>query len=307
VIVLAIMAAIIATTVLFITVPGLQITPLGIFINDTIGQIFNLQGFFTNRENIISIVQTIVIVFLIWVFNQIVKFIVAILVKKARKQITLWVLNRSALKYASVIVGAFLILATWGVDTLTLVAGAGIIGLALSLGARSLIEDIISGLFFIFEKPFLIDDIIEVNGFRGRVSEIGVRTTTIVNLGGDIMIINNSNLRQIINTSRNLSPVSCDMPISLNEDLERVEQILNEHLPAIQKKLPDFVEGPFYKGVSTVTEFSTKLKFFGKTEELKKYQAERDLYRELKLLFDRHDIKMPFQGEKPDQSQKEIE
>ena len=113
-----------------------------------------------------------------------------------------------------VIVGVFLVLSAWGVQTPTLLAGAGILGLALSFGAQSLIEDVIAGLFIIFEKQFQVGDIIQAHSFRGKVTEIGVRTTTLVDVNGDVLIINNSDLRQTINTSANLSPAICDISIA---------------------------------------------------------------------------------------------
>ena len=126
----------------------------------------------------------------------------------------------------------------WGVQTPTLLAGAGILGLALSFGAQSLIEDVIAGLFIIFEKQFQVGDIIQAHSFRGKVTEIGVRTTTLVDVNGDVLIINNSDLRQTINTSANLSPAICDISIAYGEDLERVEKVILSNIEGLRKKIP---------------------------------------------------------------------
>src|SRR5690606_6681489 len=101
-------------------------------------------------------------------------------------------------------------LSAWGVQTTTLLAGAGIVGLALSFGAQSLIEDVISGLFIIFEEQFLIGDVIEIGSFRGVVTDIGIRVTKFEDINGDIRTINNSDIRSAINTSSHLSPAICD-------------------------------------------------------------------------------------------------
>ena len=75
-----------------------------------------------------------------------------------------------------------------------------------------------------FEKQFQVGDIIQAHGFRGKVTEIGVRTTTLVDINGDVLIINNSDLRQTINTSANLLPAICDISISYSKDIGKVEK-----------------------------------------------------------------------------------
>lgn len=263
-----------------------------VFINNTVGKFFNVANLFIN--NGIPLIETVVIVFFVWAINEIVKIIIDLLIKRFRKKSTVWVIIRSVFKYGSVIAGIFLILSAWGVQTMTLLAGAGILGLALSFGAQSLIEDVISGLFIMFENQFQVGDIIQVHGFRGKVTEIGVRTTTLVDLGGDIMVINNSDLRQTINTSVFLSPAICDIPVAFEEDIEKIEKIIIANLEEIKKKIPNIVEGPFYRGVQEISDSGLVVRVFAKTDELKKYQVARDLNKEMKLLFDRNNIEIPY-------------
>lgn len=292
IVVLSIIAAVFIFAIIFGTVPALAVTPFGVFINNTVGKFFNIANLFIN--NGIPLIETVVIVFFVWAINEIVKIIIDLLIKRFRKKSTVWVIIRSVFKYGSVIVGIFLILSAWGVQTMTLLAGAGILGLALSFGAQSLIEDVISGLFIMFENQFQVGDIIQVHGFRGRVTEIGVRTTTIVDLGGDIMVINNSDLRQTINTSVFLSNAICDIPVAFEEDIQKIEKIIIANLEEIKKKIPDIVEGPFYRGVQEISDSGLVVRVFAKTEELKKYQVGRDLNKEMKLLFDRNNIEIPY-------------
>lgn len=292
IVVLSVIAAVFIFAIVFGTVPALAVTPFGVFINNTVGKFFNIANLFIN--NGIPLIETVVIVFFVWAINEIVKILIDLLIKRFRKKSTVWVIIRSVFKYGSVIVGIFLILSAWGVQTMTLLAGAGILGLALSFGAQSLIEDVISGLFIMFENQFQVGDIIQVHGFRGKVTEIGVRTTTIVDLGGDIMVINNSDLRQTINTSVFLSNAICDIPVAFEEDIQKIEKIIIANLEEIKKKIPDIVEGPFYRGVQEISDSGLVVRVFAKTEELKKYQVGRDLNKEMKLLFDRNNIEIPY-------------
>jgi small conductance mechanosensitive channel len=146
----------------------------------------------------------------------------------------------------------------------------------------------------IFEKQFQVGDIIQAHSFRGKVTEIGVRTTTLVDVNGDVLIINNSDLRQTINTLANLSPAICDISIAYDEDLERVEKVILNNIEELKSKIPDIVEGPFYRGVQSLADSSVVIRMYARTDELKKYQVTRDLNKEMKLLFDRNGIQIPF-------------
>lgn len=200
----------------------------------------------------------------------------------------------SLIKYAAVIVFVFFILKTLGIDTTTILAGIGILGLVVGLGAQPLIADIIAGLFIVFEKVFDVGDIIVVDGFRGTVKEIGVRTTQLVDTGGNIKIINNADLKTVVNMTNQLSLAVCDIGIEYGESLERVEAILKDNLPAIKAAIPDIKEGPFYKGVAELGDSAVVIRFAANCEEGARYQVERDMNRQFKLLFDKNNINIPF-------------
>ncbi len=200
----------------------------------------------------------------------------------------------SLIKYAAIIALVFFILKTLGVDTTTILAGIGILGLVVGLGAQPLIADIIAGFFIIFEKLFDIGDIIVVDGFRGTVKEIGVRTTKLVDTGGNIKIINNADLKNIVNMTNQLSLAVCDIGIEYGESLERVEAILKDNLQAIKEAIPDIKEGPFYKGVAELGDSAVVIRFAANCDEGCRYQVERDMNRQFKLLFDKNNINIPF-------------
>ncbi len=267
-------------------------TAIGTIITNTVGKFFNLVNFFI--VNYQSILETVAIIFFIWVLNWVFGLIIRFMLSKPNTVNTFWALMKSVFKYGSSLVAVFLVLSAWGVETPTLLAGAGILGLAISFGAQSLIEDVISGLFILFEKQFVVGDIIQVNGFRGKVIEIGIRTTSFEDLNGDVMIINNSDIRMAINTSTNPSPVICDISIAYEESIERVEDIIREALPTFAEKIPDILVGPRYLGVQKLDESGVVLRIYARTDELKKYQVTRDLNREIKLLFDANNITIPF-------------
>lgn len=200
----------------------------------------------------------------------------------------------SFIKYCAAIVLIFLILRLLGVDTTTLLAGVGIMSLIVGLGAQPLIEDIISGLFIVFEGVFDIGDIIVYDDFRGTVKEIGVRTTQIEDAGGNIKIINNSDLRTFVNMTSELSLAICDVQIEYGESIERVEAIIAKNMDAIKTAIPAIVDGPYYKGVSELGASGVTLKFVAGCTENTKFQVQRDMNRQIKLIFDANNVNIPF-------------
>ncbi len=262
-------------------------------IESSIGKFFNLFNFIKN--NYVTLIESATIIFFVWLITLFLLFLTNLLMQKNSRSETVGVIVKSILKYASILVAIFLILSAWGVQTKTLLAGAGILGLALSFGAQSLIEDVISGLFIIFEKQFAIGDVIQIGDFRGTVLEIGIRVTKFEDLNGDIKIVNNSDIRGAINTSSDLSAAICDVSISYQADLEKIEKIIKENLQDIHSRIPDIVDGPYYRGVQDLGNSAVVIRIYSRTHEKKRHQVVRDLNREMKLLFDKNQIEIPFQ------------
>jgi small conductance mechanosensitive channel len=267
-------------------------TTFSAIISNSIGKFFNIVRFLQNHY--VTILESITILVFVWILNHMFLFLVNLLTRKGHRGETVGKLMSSVIRYTSFIIAAFLILSAWGVDTPTLLAGAGIIGLALSFGAQSLIEDILAGLFIIFERQFVVGDIVEINGTRGIVREIGIRTTKIVDLNGDVLIINNSDIRGIINTSVELSVAISDISVEYEADLKQVEEIIKKHLPEIKEQIPEIVEGPFYAGVDQLADSSVVIRVTAKCEEINRNKVRRALNRALKLVFDQEKINIPF-------------
>ncbi len=200
----------------------------------------------------------------------------------------------SLTKYAIFIVMVFYCLAELGVDTSTLVASAGILSLVVGLGAKELISDILAGLFIIIEGEFRVGDIVMVGDFRGRVTEIGVRTTKLEDMSNNVKIINNSQISGVVNMTKKYSYGCVDMCIDYGESLERVEAVLVKEFPQIKEKLSDIIEGPFYKGVVELGDSGVYIRIIVICKEQDRIQTERNLRRELKLVFDRNNISIPY-------------
>ena len=261
-------------------------------VDNSVGKFFNIVNFFKN--NYVKILESATVIFFIWLITIAISFLTRLLMKKNARSETVGTIIRSMLNYLAILIALFLILSAWGVETKTLLAGAGILGLALSFGAQSLIEDVISGLFLIFEKQFQMGDVIQIGDFRGTVLEIGIRVTKFEDINGDIKIVNNSDIRGAINTSADLSPAICDVSISYSADLVKIEQIIKDNLQDIKLRIPEIIDGPYYRGVQELGSSSVVIRIYSRTHEKKRYQVVRDLNREMKLLFDKNGIEIPF-------------
>lgn len=242
-----------------------------------------------------AIISTILIIMVAIAIIKIVKLISAITFKKNKRMLTIMSLMTSLIKWIIIIVSALLILSAFGVDTTTLLASAGILTLVIGFGAQSLIADILSGFFLVFEGEYEVGDIISIDGWRGTVVDIGIRVTRIVDAGGNIKTINNNDVKNVVNQTHDLSVAKVTMPIDYGESLERVEVILKENFDKIAKNVPDIVQGPFYKGVSNLGTSSVDLLILAKCNEKDIYQVQRDLTRELYILFNKNNISVPFQ------------
>ena len=196
----------------------------------------------------------------------------------------------SMIKWIIIIATILLILSVWGVNTTTLLAGAGIVALIIGLGAQSLISDILAGIFIVFEGKYVVGDIVVIDGWRGKIVSIGIRTTELQDTGGNIKIINNSEIKSVINQTKYQSIALCSINVSSAEKLTKVEEIIKNNLPEIRKNIPAITEDIVYKGVQNITDITTELLFGAQCYEEDLYQVQRDLQRELKLLLDKNNI-----------------
>lgn len=240
------------------------------------------------------LVRIVSLSFLVITITHIMRLLLRIIGLKCKRGKALASLLSSFAKYLGAIILIFAILGTLGVNTTVLLASAGILSLIVGLGAQPLIEDIFAGIFIVFEHSFEIGDIIIVDGFRGTVKEMGIRTTKIEDAGGDIKVINNSDIRTLINMTSKLSTAICDVSISYFDDIERVEKVLNENLKKIKEKYKSIVNGPTYVGVQSLSDSGVVLRIIAECNEMMRYQVQRDINREIKIIFDQNNITIPF-------------
>ncbi len=135
---------------------------------------------------------------------------------------TLKIVLKSGVRYTLYFLAVTMALEIMGIPTTSILAGAGVLGLAVGFGAQSLVTDVITGFFILFEKQFAVGDYIRTAGVEGIVDEIGLRVTKIKNFDGDLHIIPNGNIKQVTNLTANARRVLVDVPIDYDESITRL-------------------------------------------------------------------------------------
>ena len=221
-------------------------------------------------------------------------FITHIFDGKSRKAKTISALLRSLCKYIIIIAMICVILVVWGVDVVGIIAGVGVLTLIVGLGCQSLIQDVISGIFIVFDDYFAVGDTVIIDGFRGTIVDVGLKTTKLQDFGGNIKSITNSSIVTVVNMSRLRSVASVTLSVSYNEDVERVEALIIQEVEALKTKVPNIIDGPWYKGIDNVSASSIDFLVIAFTNEDNRFQVTRDLKREFYLLFKNNNVQIPY-------------
>lgn len=211
---------------------------------------------------------------------------------KARKKTVLTVMY-SAASYIFVIVGFILVLVSFNVDIVGIGATIGILTIVLGFGAQELIADVFAGMCMLFENQFNIGDIIVADEFRGTVEKIGFRTTMVRDIGGNIKIFNNSDLRDIINCSAQSSKAVCDVGIGYNTDIETAERAVNEAIARLKAEYPQMFNDIQYWGVESLSDYAIILRIVGETGEDDIYDARRIINRAVLVALKANGVVIP--------------
>ena len=218
----------------------------------------------------------------------------------------LWYQNRSqtlgtvlntTLSATIVIIVVFMLLGELGVNIAPLLAGAGVLGVAIGFGAQSLIKDFLSGLFIFLEDHYNKGDVVEVAGRVGTVEEINLRRTVLRDLDGIVHSIPNGEISTSSNYTRDWARVKLDVPVAYGEDLDKVFEVLNR----VGKELAaDKVFGPKIKTppqVLRVQDFGDSgidIRMLGDVKPIEQWTVTGELRRRVKKAFDQEGIEIPW-------------
>lgn len=221
------------------------------------------------------------------VFGLVTDVICALLQKRSE---TIFRLVSSFIQYFIVLAFVFSAFDSLGLDGRTLLASVGILSLAVSMGAKDLVADVLAGITIAFSDEYQIDDYIDVNGFRGWVQDIGIRSTVLVNNDGNLKHFNNRDMKNILNLSRRNCSYTINITLAGDQSLKEVEALLRRELPRIGQAIPEIIEGPEYKGVVDFTADKITIAISAVCTERNYGKVRRSLNRGIWLLLEENGV-----------------
>lgn len=215
-------------------------------------------------------------------------------VKRAR---TVSSIITSVIGIIILIMAVFIILSEIGIDVAPLLAGAGVVGIAVGFGAQSLIRDLLGGLFIIIEDQYNKGDVVKIAGIAGIVEEINLRRTILRDLDGTVHSVPNGEIKVASNYTKEWSRVNLNIPVSYNEDLDHVIKVINKVGEELAK---DEVFGamiltpPQVLRVDNFADSGIEIKVLGDTRPIKQWDVMGELRKRIKKAFDEEGIEIPW-------------
>lgn len=187
----------------------------------------------------------------------------------------------SLLHYGGYIVVVFVTLYMFGVDTTGVLASLGAFSVMVGLGAKDLITNLLSGIMIISAQDYKVGDIVNIGGFCGKVTKIGIRATYVEDIDGNVKIFNNSSVSGVINKTRQLSAVRYEVTIDAQHSFKQIEEALNKFFDCIEGKYPQIKGDCKYLGVQSSSSSSNTFCFTVPCDEIDRVPLRRALTQEL--------------------------
>ncbi len=199
--------------------------------------------------------------------------------------------------FVAMLVGLLTILPELGINISALLAGAGLIGLAVGFGAQSLVKDVISGLFILVENQYSKGDVVNIAGIGGLVDDVNLRRTLLRDLDGAVHTVPNGEIGVASNLTRSWSRVNLIVAVSYGDDLDHVFEVINrvgKELAEDPEWSKDIIEAPKALGVENFGDSGIDIRILGDTQPIRQWDVMRQLRLRLKKAFDAEGIEIPF-------------
>jgi small-conductance mechanosensitive channel len=211
-----------------------------------------------------------------------------------RRVDTLRVLINNVTTYTMYFLAILMVLKQLGFDLQPVLVSAGVVGLAVGFGAQSLVRDVITGFFIIFEDQFAVGDTVTINNFTGTVQEIGLRITRIRSWTGEVHIIPNGSINQVTNFSVQNTLAVVDVSVAFEEDLEYVEKVIAEVAEKVKQESDEIVKDPQVLGVQAFGPSEVIIRVIAECKPNTHHAVNRKLRAMIKAEFDARGIEIPY-------------
>ncbi|MDQ0154473.1 mechanosensitive ion channel family protein [Robertmurraya andreesenii] len=209
------------------------------------------------------------------------------------RALTLHRLVENIFQYALIFIVAATLLSVFNIPVASLIAGAGIVGLAVGFGAQGLVSDVVTGFFILLEKQIDVNDYVTIGNFDGIVEAVGLRTTQVRGFNGTLHFIPNREILSISNHSRGNMQALVDIRISYQDDIDRAIEIMQKACDQVAAHNPAIVEAPKVLGVQAFGTSDVVIRVIAKTVNMEQWGVERQLRKAIKDAFDENGIEIP--------------
>lgn len=211
-----------------------------------------------------------------------------------RRANTIGEVLKKVVKYTLYFVGVMMILDMFNINTTSILATAGIGGLAIGFGAQSLVKDIITGFFILLEDQYAVGDYVKIENFEGTVEELGLRATKLRDFSGELHIIPNGMVQIVTNKTRGAMRALVMVSVSYEEDIDKVVKILEKVCADIKSSNDSVLDGPTILGITDLAESSVSITIVAKAKPMEQWSVEREIRKKVKEAFYKEDIKAPY-------------
>lgn len=211
-----------------------------------------------------------------------------------RSRETVLIMCKNIAKVLIVIISILYILQIYGVNTSALIAGVGALSLVVGLAFQDVLKDLLVGATIILESQFAIGEIVEINGFKGEVISLTLKTTKLKSYKGEVKIISNRNIGEVINYSLDNVLVRVVASVSYESDNKKVEKVLNELIEKLNTTIPELKSKITIEGIDSLSNSSVDYLLTAKSSVKTEYIVKRKILKQVKDAFDKNGIKIPY-------------
>ncbi len=258
----------------------------------------NIFTFFSSEKFYLPIIYIVIGIILYNIIITIITKTSKIKLKTNKKEIeqrkiTIINLIKSIIKYVIAIFTILAILGVYGVNTNKILASLGIVGLVVGLAFQDIIKDLLAGIFIIFDNQYTLGDIVSINGFKGEVISLGLKTTKLKAYTGEILSLNNSSFTEVINYSQSLNRYILQISVSYDTNLAKLEKVLDKTIVKL-KQIKEVRNEIQLLGVEELSSSSIVYSILFECLPQAQFQTKRQMLKIIKEELDKNKIEIPY-------------
>ena len=210
-----------------------------------------------------------------------------------KRKVTVVNLIKNIIKYVIAIIVIILILNLYGINTTSIIASLGVAGVVVGLAFQDIVKDFLAGIFIIFDNAYAVGDWVEINGFKGEVISLGLKTTKVKAYTGEVMILSNSSFNKVVNFNLNHTKLVLMLPVSYDTKIEYLESVLEEIKKEVVKM--KHVYTMELLGVDEFADSSVNYAVMIDCAAMQHVGIKSQVLKLIKLRFDQEGIEIPYQ------------